>query len=105
MIGLLHVAKRTPAGVKMMAMDPRFDYYCWDIYAKATQFFAEDKERAAKMRGETLKAIEEGRGEEAEVGQVVADAVVSCHLQTMARLGIFYELLARESEILHLRFW
>jgi arginyl-tRNA synthetase len=104
-IGLLHMEKRTPVSVKMMAMDPRFDYYCWDIYAKATQFFAEDKERAAKMRGETLKAIEEGRGEEAEVGQVVADAIVTCHLRTMARLGISYELLARESEILHLHFW
>jgi arginyl-tRNA synthetase len=86
-------------------MDPRFDYYCWDIYAKATQFFAEDKERAAKLRGETLKAIEAGQGEEAEVGQVVADAIVTCHLRTMARLGISYELLARESEILHLHFW
>src|SRR6202790_2140927 len=104
-IGLLHMEKRTPVSVKMMAMDPRFDYYCWDVYAKATQFFAEDKERAAKMRGETLKAIEEGRGEEAEVGQVVADAIVTCHLRTMARLGISYELLARESEILHLHFW
>jgi len=104
-IGFLHMEKRTPVTVKTLAMDPRFDYYCWDLYAKATQYFAEDKERAAKLRGETLKAIEEGRGEEAEVGQVVADAVVSCHLRTMARLGIFYELLARESEILHLHFW
>jgi arginyl-tRNA synthetase len=104
-IGFLHMEKRTPVTVKMLAMEPRFDYYCWDLYAKATQFFAEDKERAAKLRGETLKAIEEGRGEEAEVGQVVADAVVSCHLRTMARLGISYELLARESEILHLHFW
>jgi arginyl-tRNA synthetase len=104
-IGLLHMEKRTPVSVKMMAMDPRFDFYCWDVYAKATQFLAEDKERAAKMRGETLKAIEEGRGEEAEVGQVVADAIVTCHLRTMTRLGISYELLARESEILHLHFW
>ncbi len=104
-IGFLYMEKRTPIGVKMLALEPRFDYYCWDLYAKATQFFAEDKERAAKLRGETLKSIEEGRGEEAEVGQVVADAVVSCHLRTMARLGIFYELLARESEILHLHFW
>jgi arginyl-tRNA synthetase len=104
-IGFLHMEKRTPVTVKTLAMEPRFDYYCWDLYAKATQFFAEDKERAAKLRGETLKAIEEGRGEEAEVGQVVADAIVSCHLRTMARLGIFYELLARESEILHLHFW
>ena len=104
-IGFLHMEKRTPIGVKMLAMEPRFDYYCWDLYAKATQFLAEDKERSAKLRGETLKAIEEGRGEEAEVGQVVAGAVVGCHLRTMARLGIFYELLARESEILHLHFW
>src|SRR5580765_2065853 len=104
-IGLLHMEKRTPVSVKMLAMDPRFDFYCWDVYAKATQFFAEDKERAAKLRGETLKAIEEGKGEEAEVGQVVADAIVTSHLRTMARLGISYELLARESEILHLHFW
>jgi len=104
-IGFLHVDKRTPVSVKTMAMDPRFDYYCWDLYAKTTQFLAENKEHAAKLRGDTLKAIEEGRGEEAEVGQVVADAIVTCHLRTMARLGIFYQLLARESEILHLHFW
>jgi arginyl-tRNA synthetase len=104
-IGFLHMEKRTPVSVKTMAMEPRFDYYCWDLYAAATQFFAENKEQAAKLRGDTLKAIEEGRGEEAEVAQVVADAIVSCHLRTMARLGISYELLARESEILHLHFW
>jgi arginyl-tRNA synthetase len=86
-------------------MEPRFDYECWDIYAKASQFFAADKERAAKLRGETLHAIEEGRGEEAEVAEVVADAIVTFHLRTMARLGIYYDLLARESEILHLKFW
>lgn len=104
-IALLWMEKRTPVSVKMMAMEPKFDYLCWDLYAAATHYFAEDKERAAKLRGETLKAIEEDRGEEAEVAQVVADAIVGCHLQTMARLGIFYELLARESEILHLKFW
>src|SRR5260221_13589611 len=53
----------------------------------------------------SAKNIEEGRGQEADVGQVVADAIVSAHLRTMARLGITYELLARESEILHLHFW
>jgi arginyl-tRNA synthetase len=104
-IGFLHMEKRTPVSVKMLAMEPRFDYYCWDLYAKATQFFAEDKARAAALRGETLRAIEEDRGEDAEVAQAVADTIVGCHLRTMARLGIFYELLARESEILHLKFW
>jgi arginyl-tRNA synthetase len=104
-IGFLHMEQRTPIGVKMMAMEPKFDYHCWDLYAKATNFFAEDKARAAKLRGETLKAIEEGKGEDAEVAQVVADAIVGCHLRTMARLDISYELLARESEILRLKFW
>src|SRR5262249_49993920 len=104
-IGFLHMEQRTPVSVKMMAMEPKFDYYCWDLYAKATQLFAEDKERAAKLRGETLRAIEEDRGEAAEVARVVADAIVASHLRTMERLGIHYDLLARESEILHLHFW
>ncbi len=104
-IGFLQMEQRTPIGVKMMAMEPKFDYYCWDLYAKATSFFAEDKARAEKLRGATLRAIEEGKGEDAEVAQVVADAIVGSHLRTMARLGIYYDLLARESEILHLKFW
>src|SRR5437016_694716 len=104
-IGFLHMEQRTPIGVKMMSQEPKFDYYCWDLYAKATSFFAEDKARAERLRGETLRAIEDGKGEDAEVAQVVADAIVGCHLRTMARLGIGYELLARESEILHLHFW
>jgi arginyl-tRNA synthetase len=104
-IGFLDMDKRTPINVKMLAMEPRFDYYCWDLYAKVTQFFEEDKTRAAGLRGRTLKAIEEDKGEESEVAQVVADAIVSLHLKTMARLGIAYDLLARESEILHLKFW
>ena len=101
----MYMERRTPVNVKMLAMEPRFDYYCWDLYAKATHFFEEDPARAAELRGKTLKAIEEDRGEEAEVAQVIADAIVSLHLRTMARLRIFYELLVRESEILHLHFW
>src|SRR5882724_9504015 len=104
-IGLLQMEKVTPVWVMNRAAEPKFDYYCWDLYAKATSFFAEDKARAAKLRGGTLKSIAEGKGEDAEVAQVVAEAIVGCHLRTMARLDIGYELLARESEILHLKFW
>jgi arginyl-tRNA synthetase len=104
-IGFLRMEQRSAVGVKMMVHEPKFDYYCWDLYAKTTSFLAENKERAAKLRGETLRAIEEGKGEDAEIAQVVADAIVGCHLRTMARLDIGYELLARESEILHLHFW
>ncbi len=104
-IGFLDMERLSPISVKMAAMEPRFDYYCWDLYAKATHFLEEDKARALQLRTRTLRAIEEDRGEEAEVAQVVADAIVSLHLKTMARLGIAYDLLARESEILHLKFW
>lgn len=104
-IGFLDMERRTPVSVKMFAMEPRFDYLCWDLYAKTTQFLEEDKARAAQLRARTLKAIEDDKGEESEVAQVVADAIVSLHLKTMARLGIEYDLLARESEILHLKFW
>jgi arginyl-tRNA synthetase len=104
-IGFVHMEKKDLAQVRELAAQPKFDYLCWDVYARAAHFLGEDKSRAATLRGETLKAIEEGGGEVAEMGMVIADAIVSLHLRTMARLGIFYELLARESEILHLHFW
>jgi arginyl-tRNA synthetase len=104
-IGFLDMERLTPVSVKMAATQARFDYFCWDLYAKVTHFLEEDKSRAAELRARTLKAIEEDRDEEAEVAQVVANTIVSLHLKTMARLGISYELLARESEILHLKFW
>jgi arginyl-tRNA synthetase len=104
-IAFEHMEKKSLREVKKLAAEPHFDYLCWDLYARATQFFEEDKTRAAKLRGETLKAIEEGTGEIAEMAAVIGDTIVSYHLRTMARLDIYYELLARESEILHLHFW
>jgi arginyl-tRNA synthetase len=104
-IAFQQMQKKSLADVRKLAAEPHFDYLCWDLYATATQFFEQDKVRAAKTRGETLKAIEEGKGETAEMAAVIADAIVTYHLRTMARLDIFYELLARESEILHLHFW
>ena len=104
-IAFQQMQNKSLAEVRKLAAEPHFDYFCWDLYAKATQFLEEDKTRAARMRGETLKAIEEGKGETARMATVIADTVVTYHLRTMSRLGIYYELLARESEILHLRFW
>src|SRR6202035_30688 len=104
-IGFVHMEKKNLAQVRQLAAQPKFDYLCWDVYARAAHFLEEDKTRAATLRGETLKAIEEGHGEIAEMGMVIANAIVSLHLRTMARLGIWYDLLARESEILHLHFW
>jgi arginyl-tRNA synthetase len=104
-IAFQHMEKKSLDEVKKLAKESNFDSLCWDLYAKARQFLDEDKARAQKLRGETLLSIEEGLGETAEMGTVIADSVVGFHLRTMARLDIFYELLARESEILHLHFW
>ena len=103
-IGFLRIAKKTTADVRALAAQPKFDYYCWDLYASVSRFFEEDKTRLA-LRGEMLKSIEEGAGEAAEMANIVAPAIVRCHLRTMERLGIEYDLLPRESEILHLKFW
>jgi len=104
-IAFQHMEKKSLAEVRKLANEQKFDYLCWELYAKAAKFFAEDSGRAARLRAETLKAIEEGRGETAAMAVAIADAIVSCHLQTMARLDICYQLLARESEILQLHFW
>jgi len=103
-IGFLYIAKKTTAEVRALAAEPKFDYYCWDLYASVTHFFEEDKTRLS-LRGEMLKSIEEGAGQAAEMAGIVAPAIVRCHLRTMERLGIEYDLLPRESEILHLKFW
>ena len=103
-VGFLHLEKKSAADVRGLAAVPRFDYLCWDLYARVTQFFEEDKTRLS-LRGETLKSIEEGSGAASEIGVIVADAIVRCHLRTMERLEIEYDVLPRESEILHLKFW
>ena len=103
-IGFQHLEKKTPADVRALAAQPRFDYYCWDLYARVTQYYEEDKTRES-LRGETLKAIEADSGAAAEIGRVVAEAIVRCHLRTMDRLGVRYDVLPRESDILHLKFW
>ena len=103
-VGFLHLERKTAAEVRTLAAQPRFDYSCWDLYGRVTQFFEEDPSRLI-LRGEMLKAIEEGQGEAAAIGETVSTAIVRCHLGTMERLGVEYDLLPRESEILHLKFW
>ena len=103
-VGFAHLEKKSADEVRALAAAPRFDYLCWDLYARVTQFFEEDKTRLA-LRGQTLAAIEEGHGEAAELAEIVSVAIVRCHLRTMERLGVQYDVLPRESEILHLKFW
>ncbi len=105
-VGFVRLEKKSPADVRRLIEDPavRFDYYCWDLYARVFQHYAENKE-ALGWRADALKAIEEGEGEMAAIADVVSTAIVRTHLATMLRLNVRYDLLVRESEILRLDFW
>ncbi|HEU5182311.1 MAG TPA: arginine--tRNA ligase [Candidatus Polarisedimenticolia bacterium] len=88
------------------------DYWCWDLYARVTQMYEEEPEPAAgtkslkeRLRGETLRAMEEGTSPVARLAAHLADRIVRRHLATMERVGVRYDLLPRESDILAHRFW
>src|SRR5262245_32501528 len=81
-----------------------FAYLCWDLYAEVGRTYAARPETQA-WRSETLHAIEEGGNETARIAAAVSEAITQAHLSTMGRLGIAYDLLPRESDILRKRFW
>jgi arginyl-tRNA synthetase len=104
--GFLYLEQSTLESVKQRIEDPavRFDYYCWDLYARTSQHFAANPD-SLQWRRDVLHAIEHDEGEAARMAALVSDAIVDLHLKTMLRLGILYDVLPRESEILHLHFW
>jgi arginyl-tRNA synthetase len=101
-----YLENKRVADVQALIDDPgaRFDYICWDLYARISAHYKQNPE-SLKWREETLHAIESGQGEIAELGHIVGDAIVRAHIDTMYRLTVEYDLLPRESEILHLKFW
>jgi arginyl-tRNA synthetase len=105
-VGFHYLESKTAADVKALLADPgvRFDYYCWDLYARTSSYYKENPD-ALKWRSATLHAMEAGEGDGAELAHLVADAVVEAHIATMLRLGVEYDVLPRESEILALQFW
>jgi len=103
-VGFLHLEKKSKVEIEQLAGQPRFDYYCWDLYARVSQWYEQDKQNL-QVRLQTLHAIEQGGNETAEIADLISTAVLRRHLETMERLDIEYDFLPRESEILHLHFW
>jgi arginyl-tRNA synthetase len=103
-VGFQHLEKKTLADVRAIADSTRFDYYCWDLYARVTEWYEADRTRL-KVRSETLHAIEHGGNDTAALGAFIADRIVRAHLKTMARLNVDYDLLTWEGDILRLKFW
>jgi arginyl-tRNA synthetase len=101
-VGLEHMEKKNLED--LAKIEGKFDYYCWDIYAKVSEFYKQSEENK-KLRSRTLQCIEAGGNTTSEIAEHVAMRVAKAHLATMERIGVQYDLLPRESEILHLRFW
>ena len=111
-VGLEHLE-----GMKLPQVDaliagatiPPIDYVCWDLYARTSQWYTagtpEENAARKQLRLDTLHRIETGNNETAEIAERISTAVLRRHLETMQRLDIEYDLLPRESEILHLDFW
>jgi arginyl-tRNA synthetase len=90
--------------VTRLADSTRFDYYCWDLYSRVTEWYEGDRSRL-EIRAAALHALEQGGNEIAALGAFIVDRIVRAHLQTMARLNIGYDLLTYEGDILRLQFW
>jgi len=114
-VGFLHLEKMDLEQIKArdasLTQGYRFDYYCWDLYTRVGLFYRDDNAAGemnpdkVKLRNEVLHALEQGGNQIAELADYVATRNVECIIDTMQRLGIRYDLLARESDILHLHFW
>jgi arginyl-tRNA synthetase len=103
-VGFREIEKRSLDDIRRIADTTRFDYYCWDLYSRVTEWYDGDKARLA-IRAAMLHDIEHGGNDNAVAAGFIADRIVRCHLVTMARLNVDYDLLTWEGDILRLKFW
>jgi len=100
--GFMDLEKRSLDQIK--EVDGKFDYYCWDLYARVSSYLESHPEAQAR-KSEILKKIEKGENPEAEIGHYISRRILKAHLETMRRIGVSYDLLPCESSILNLKFW
>jgi arginyl-tRNA synthetase len=101
-VGFKYIENRSLEDVK--AITEKFDYYCWDLYSRVGQFYEEDKSRL-ELRANVLHELERGEGEIYDMADYISTRILNCHLDTMYRLGIEYDVMPRESDVLHLHIW
>src|SRR3984957_13882600 len=112
-LGLVYLEGKTLSSTRellteLLETNQRIDFYCWDLYARVSQWYAADPDQIAarkQIRLDTLHALETGNNDTGEIADLIATAVLRRHLETMQRLNIEYDFLPRESEILNLHFW
>ena len=101
-VGFKYLEKMDLSDLK--TIEGSFDYYCWDLYAKVSRFY-EDNPENKTHRLNVLKEIEDGDGEIADMASFISETIVYCHIKTMERIGVQYDLLPKESDIIRLNFW
>jgi arginyl-tRNA synthetase len=119
-VGLVHLEGKdldstSELLTELMETNQRIDFYCWDLYARVSQWYtgagspqAPDPDQIAarkQIRLDTLHALELGNNDTAKIADLISTSVLRRHLDTMQRLNIEYDFLPRESEILTLHFW
>jgi len=103
-VGFRELEGKSIDEVRQLAAAPRFDYYCWDLYSRVTEWYEGDRARLT-VRAAALHDLERGGNQVADMGAAIVDAIVRTHLRTMARLNIAYDLLTYEGDIVRLKFW
>jgi arginyl-tRNA synthetase len=103
-VGFQSLRNMSPQQVQALAEKPKFDYYCWDLYAEISAHYQIHPE-SLQLRKDALHSIELSEGSTSHIAHIVSDAIVDAHLNTMLRFGVTYDVLPRESEILQLHFW
>jgi len=104
LVGFMELEHRTLAEVREIADTTRFDYYCWDLYSRVTEWYGEDAARL-QVRARALHHLEHGGNDAAAMASLIVERIVRAHLATMARLNIGYDLLTYEGDIIRLQFW
>ena len=103
-VGFETLEAKSLSDVQSLAESTRFDYYCWDLYARVTEWYEADPARLEK-RAQALRDLEHGDNPAADMATFIADRIVRYHLATMDRLNVEYDLLSWEGDILRLDFW
>ena len=103
-VGLRELEGTGLSELQALVEAPKFDYYCWDLYARVTRWYDADQTRLAHRRA-ALQDLDHDRDPTAAMARLLTDRIVRCHLRTMARLGVEYDLLSWEGDILRLQFW
>ncbi len=102
LVGFQHLRRMSLEQVK--SIEEPFDYYCWDLYAEVSEWYKE-RESRLQYREQALKEIENAQEPTRQLSEHLSMRIVMAHLKTMLRIGVRYQVLPRESEILHLKFW